>query len=147
MVNVMAKIKVPARPADCKTAAEQVAYSMRLRQIYDEEVCAWDAPPSALDEYQTKYPFDPRYPWTCPSFAASYSRAQEEKERALRAIEGGATYLCSYLLDLDGDTHLALCREAAAKERTTLALLRRYSIAAFKFFLADEDGDEALKAA
>lgn len=80
------KITPPDDPAACKTVAEQVGYSMRLKEIYDQEVCSWNSPPSALTDFQMRYPFNPAMPWTCPSFAGSYARSQEEKERALRAM-------------------------------------------------------------
>jgi hypothetical protein len=81
------KRKIPNDPAECFTLAEKVAYSMRLKEIYDKTVCAWDSPPSALTAFQDKHPYNPALPWTCPSFAASYVRQQEDAARIERALE------------------------------------------------------------
>lgn len=76
------KVEAPERPEDCHTIAQKVAYSMRLREIYEATVCAFDAPPSALSDFLDRYPYNRRYPWTGPEFAEEWSK----KERAKRAI-------------------------------------------------------------
>ena len=57
-----------------------------VREQYEQIVCDYNAPPSALWDFYEKFPFNPEMPWTGPEWAASYVRAEEEKARALRAV-------------------------------------------------------------
>jgi hypothetical protein len=58
-------------------------------------------------------------------------------------IEGGATFLVSFLLNLNGETHAALCADANKWKRTTTALLRRHAIMGFRECFSEFDADVA----
>lgn len=75
---------VPQRPEDCKTIRQQVQYSLRLREIYEERVCSpgWNSPPSALSDFYDAHPVIELMPWTSITFAEEWS----QRERARRAI-------------------------------------------------------------
>jgi hypothetical protein len=78
------KVEAPDNPADCHTIAQKVAYSMRLRELYEEQVCGggWNSPPSALSDFYDAHPVIESMPWTSPNFAEEWAA----RERARRAI-------------------------------------------------------------
>jgi hypothetical protein len=78
------KVEPPDDPAACITISQQVAYSLRLRQLYEEQVCGpgWSSPPSALSDFYDAHPYDPAMPWTSPQFCEDWA----DRERARRAI-------------------------------------------------------------
>jgi hypothetical protein len=76
------KPKIPQRPEDCKTIEQKLAYSTMLRERW--ESIGYDEPPSAILDFD-RFPMpDPSMPWTNPEWAAHYTRAEEEKQRALK---------------------------------------------------------------
>jgi hypothetical protein len=79
------KVEAPDDPAACITISQQVAYSLRLREIYEKQVLGpgWSSPPSALSDFYDAHPYDPAMPWTHPEWAEEWAR----KERSRRAIE------------------------------------------------------------
>jgi hypothetical protein len=77
------KVKVPARPQDCKTVAEKVAYSNMIHERW--ESIDYDAPPSEILDFD-KFPMDdPSMPWTHPEWSANYARTELDKLRMGRA--------------------------------------------------------------
>ena len=82
------KVEAPERPEDCHTIAQKVAYSMRLREIYEEQVCGpgWSSPPSALSDFLDRYPYDPAMPWTHPAWAEEWARAERAKREIMRML-------------------------------------------------------------
>jgi hypothetical protein len=85
MMTKRRKVEPPDDPADCHTIAQKVAYSMRLREIYEEQVLGpgWSSPPSALSDFYDAHPFIESMPWTSPQFCEDWAA----RERARRAIE------------------------------------------------------------
>jgi hypothetical protein len=77
------KVEAPDDPAACITIAQKVQFSLKRREIYEATVCAYDAPPSALDSFLDRYPIIESMPWTHPSWCEEFAR----KERARREIE------------------------------------------------------------
>lgn len=62
--------------------------------------------------------------------------------------ENAETFVVSFLMNVPAETHEALCAAARVKQRTVASLLRRYVVAAFKFFIeADDDEEEEKEAA
>jgi hypothetical protein len=80
------KIKSPDNPADCVTIAQQVGFSLRRRELYQEIVCAWNAPPSALDDFQARYPIIESMPWTHPEFCEEWARLERSKRAIMRLV-------------------------------------------------------------
>jgi hypothetical protein len=82
----MAKRKIPERAKDCVSTADKIAFSMMVRARYEAlQGDPWSGPEqlsALMDEFQE----DSAFPWAHPEWAASYSRAQEEKARVLRSI-------------------------------------------------------------
>ena len=74
------KIKIPDNPADCVTIAQKVGYSMRLRELYEEQVCGpgWNSPPSALSDFYDAHPFIELMPWTSPCFAEEWANSERD---------------------------------------------------------------------
>jgi hypothetical protein len=79
----MSERKVPARPQDCHTIQQKLDYSTMIRSKWDALADCW-APPSAMGKLLDEFPYDPAYPHSHPEWAAMYTRAQAEKERALK---------------------------------------------------------------
>jgi hypothetical protein len=77
------KVEPPDDPAACVTIAQKVAYSVKIREKYEALQGAPWAGPEQLTEIMDRYPFDARYPWTHPTWAEDWARA----ERAKREIE------------------------------------------------------------
>jgi hypothetical protein len=77
------KVKIPDNPADCVTIAQKVQFSLKRRQLYEELVCGYNSPPSALDDFLDRYPIIESMPWTHPEWCSEWAR----KERAKREIE------------------------------------------------------------
>jgi hypothetical protein len=75
---------VPQRPEDCKTIRQKVAFSMGLKEIYEEQVCCggWNSPPSAVSDFYDAHPVIESMPWTSPNFAEEWAA----RERTRRAI-------------------------------------------------------------
>ena len=82
----MTKRKIPERAKDCVTLADKVAFSLMVREAWEALADNPWSVPSDLHEVIDRYD-DPDCPWSRPDWASYYSRAQEEKERALRTVE------------------------------------------------------------
>lgn len=84
--DVMAKTKIPARAKDCVTTSDKIAFSLMVRSKWEELNDDPWSPPSAIHAIIDTY-HDPNCPWSEPEWASRYTRAAEEKVRALRALE------------------------------------------------------------
>jgi hypothetical protein len=80
------------------------------------------------------------------SIASGRNTLRVVKVTKAPVIEGGATFLCSFLVSLDGATHDALCAAATKRERSVTSLLRRLAILCFRDCLADDEAEEEQKA-
>jgi hypothetical protein len=80
------KVEAPDNPADCHTIAQQVAFSMRRRELYEQIVCGWNSPPSALSDFQDRFPYIPSMPWTHPEFCEEWARRERAKRAILRLL-------------------------------------------------------------
>lgn len=80
------KIKIPDNPADCVTISQQVQYSLRLREIYEQQVLGpgWSSPPSALWDFYERHPVIEGMPWTSITFAEDWTRQERTRREILR---------------------------------------------------------------
>jgi hypothetical protein len=81
---------VPQRPEDCKTIRQQVAYSLRLRELYEEQVCGpgWSSPPSALTDFYDAHPVIESMPWTSVTFAEEWAARERTRRAIVRMLPG-----------------------------------------------------------
>jgi hypothetical protein len=80
------KVEAPERPEDCHSTAQKVAYSMRLREIYEEQVCGPNSPPSALSDFLDRYPYNPAMPWRHPAWAEEWARRERARREIMRMV-------------------------------------------------------------
>jgi hypothetical protein len=82
------KVEAPERPEDCHTIAQKVAYSMRLRELYEEQVCApgWNSLPSALTDFYDAHPTIESMPWTSPQFCEDWAARERTRRAIMRMV-------------------------------------------------------------
>jgi hypothetical protein len=81
-----AKRKTPERAKDCITIADKIAFSLMVRAKWEALNDDPWSPPSDIHAIIDTY-HDPDCPWSEPEWASRYVRSEEEKARALRAVE------------------------------------------------------------
>jgi hypothetical protein len=80
----MTKRKPDIRREDVRTEADKIAYS---RMMYDRwESIPYDAPPSYIIDNAHLFPLESE-PWHSGAYWIAAARAQEQRERALRALK------------------------------------------------------------
>jgi hypothetical protein len=80
----MRKRKPDIRREDVKTEADKIAYS---RMMYDRwESIPYDAPPSYIIDNAHLFPLETE-PWHSGEYWIAAARAEEQKQRALRALK------------------------------------------------------------
>jgi hypothetical protein len=84
------KVEPPDNPADCHSTAQRVAYSLMIRETFEALADnPWSAP-SDLGDLMDRYPYDPAMPWTSPTWAEDWARAERAKREIMRELSRDA---------------------------------------------------------
>jgi hypothetical protein len=81
------KVEVPQHARDCKTLADKVGFSLKVRAEFDAlRENPWAGPEefsALMDKYGDDYE---KYPWAHPTWAEEWARAERTRREILRTL-------------------------------------------------------------